>query len=204
MSSKIQQKLWALANYDCFLMQYCPTLYNKVAGIGVFFLFQMLIVFCSVVTAYYVLFPTYLILGWLLAIIATYVFYKWFKFSNNVHHSSVYIRTLIMPFCINLALALLLSIPFYLSLFEHQILFQLYLKTEKINFGIIEQLWLKPYGLYESWFVDNEGNIILFICIAIFILIAFIFIAPHVLIYTNRKSPYHLIKQNYVQKFSIS
>ena len=39
MSTKIQQKLWKLANYDSFLMEYCPVLHNKIAGIGIFFLF---------------------------------------------------------------------------------------------------------------------------------------------------------------------
>lgn len=201
MGTKIQHKLWRLANYDSFIMQYCPTIYNKVAGIGLFFLFQMLVVFASVITAYKVFVTTYLIFGFLIATIATYAFYKWMKFLNEIHHNNPQTGIFAMQFFINLILAFLLSTPFYLLLFDHQILFQLYLKTGKMTLGSIEQLWLKPYGLYQSWFVENEGSIILFICIATLIMIVFIFITPYFLILKNKKSSYTLVKQNYEQNF---
>lgn len=201
MSTKIQQKLWKLANYDCFLMEYCPVLHNKIAGIGIFFLFQMLIVFASVLTSYKIFISSYLILGFLGATLATFIFYKWMKFLNEAHHTNPKIGIFVTQFFINLIFALILSIPFCLFLFEHQILFQLYLKTGKMSLGSIEQLWLKPYGLYETWLVGNEGNIILFICIATLLMIAFIFITPYFLILNNKKSSYTLVKQNYEQNF---
>ena len=201
MSTKIQQKLWKLANYDSFLMEYCPVLHNKIAGIGVFFLFQMMIVFASVITSYKIFISNYLILGYLVATLATFIFYKWMKFLNEVHHTNPKIGIFVTQFFINLIFALILAIPFCLFLFEHQILFQLYLKTGKMSLGSIEQLWLKPYGLYETWLVGNEGNIILFICIATFLMIAFIFITPYFFILNNKKSSYTLVKQNYEQNF---
>lgn len=201
MSTKIQQKLWKLANYDCFLMEYCPVLHNKIAGIGVFFLFQMMIVFASVITSYKIFISNYLILGYLVATLATFIFYKWMKFLNEVHHTNPKTGIFVRQFFINLVFALILAIPFCLFLFEHQILFQLYLKTGKMSLGSIEQLWLKPYGLYETWLVGNEGNIILFICIATLLMIAFIFITPYFLILNNKKSSYTLVKQNYEQNF---
>lgn len=201
MSTKIQQKLWKLANYDSFLMEYCPVLHNKIAGIGVFFLFQMMIVFASVITSYKIFISNYLILGYLVATLATFIFYKWMKFLNEVHHTNPKTGIFVRQFFINLIFALILAIPFCLFLFEHQILFQLYLKTGKMSLGSIEQLWLKPYGLYETWLVGNEGNIILFICIATFLMIAFIFITPYFFILNNKKSSYTLVKQNYEQNF---
>lgn len=201
MSTNIQQNLWKLANYDCLLMQYCPDLHNKIAGIGMFFLFQMLIVFISFNTAYNVLISSYLIFGYLIAIFATYIFYKWMKFLNEVHHTKPKTGIFVTQFFINLILAFLLSIPFCLSLFEHQILFQLYLKTGNMTLGNLEQLWLMPFGLYESWFVQNEGSVILFICIGILLMIAFVFIMPYFLIFNNRKSSYTLIKHKYEQIF---
>ncbi|MBS7122658.1 MAG: hypothetical protein KH117_16905 [Dysgonomonas sp.] len=201
MGTKIQYKLWKLANYDCFLMQYCPVIYNKVAGIGLFFLFQILVVFASVITAWKVFASSFLIFGFLIATIVTYIFYQWMKFLNEIHHSNTPKGIFVVQFLINLLLALILSIPFCLLLFDHQILFQLYLKTGKMTLGNIEQLWLKPYGLYESWFAENDGNIILFICIANLIMIAFIFITPYLLILKNKKSVYTLVKQNYEQNF---
>lgn len=201
MSSKIQKYLWKLANYDSFIMEYCPAIHNKIAGIGTFFLFQMMIVFASVITSYIVFISSNLILGYLVATLSTFIFYKWMKFLNEVHHTNPKIGIFVTQFFINLIFALILAIPFCLFLFEHQILFQLYLKTGKMSLGSIEQLWLKPYGLYETWLVGNEGNIILFICIATFLMIAFIFITPYFFILNNKKSSYTLVKQNYEQNF---
>jgi hypothetical protein len=201
MSTKIQQKLWKLANYHCFLMEYCPVLHNKIAGIGIFFLFQMIIVFASVITSCKVFISSYLILGYLAAALATFIFYKWMKLLNEIHHTNPKIGIFVTQFFINLIFALILAIPFCLSLFEHQILFQLYLKTGKMTLGNFEQLWLLPLCLYKSWFVETEGKVILFICIAILIMIAFVFITPYFLIFKNRKSNYTLVKRNYEQNF---
>ena len=202
MSSKIQKYLWKLANYDSFIMEYCPAIHNKIAGIGTFFFFQILVVFFSVITSYIVFISSNLILGYLVATLSTFIFYKWMKFLNEIHHNnSQNGRLFVVQFFINFILSLLLSIPFCLFLFDYQIIFQLYLKTGKMSLGSIEQLWLKPYGLYETWLVGNEGNIILFICIATFLMIAFIFITPYFLILNNKKSSYTLVKQNYEQNF---
>jgi hypothetical protein len=102
MSTKIQQKLWKLANYDSFLMEYCPVLHNKIAGIGTFFLFQMMIVFASIFTSYKVFISSYLILGCLVATLATFIFYKWMKFLNEVHHTNPKIGIFVTQFFINL------------------------------------------------------------------------------------------------------
>jgi len=201
MSTKIQQKLWKLANYDCFLMEYCPVSHNKIAGIGMFFLFQMMIVFGSVITSCKVFISSYLILGSLVASLITFIFYKWMKFLNEVHHTNPKIGILLIQFLINLIFALILAIPFCLFLFEHQILFQFYLKSGKMTIGNFEQIWLMPLGLYKSWFVESEGKIILFICITIMIMIAFVFITPYFLIFKNRKSNYILVKRNYERNF---
>lgn len=198
---KIQQKLWKLANYDCFLMQYCPDLHNKSAGIGIFFLFQMLIVFVSCNTAYNVFISSYLTFGYLIATFATYFFYKWMKFLNETHHTNPKTKIFVTQFFINLILAFVLAIPFCLLLFEYQIHFQLYLKTGKMTLGNLEQIWLLPFGLYKSWFVEKEGTVILFICLAILIMIVFVFITPYFLIFKNRKSSYTLVKKNYEQNF---
>ena len=58
-----------------------------------------------------------------------------------------------------------------------------------MTLGNFEQLWLMPLGLYKSWFVETEGKIILFICIAILIMIAFVFITPYFLIFKKINKP---------------
>ena len=191
--SKIQQYFWGLANHDVFLMQYCPTLYNKVAGIGVFFLFQIFIIFTTILTAYGVFVGLYPVVGWLIAGIATYSFYRWLKVVATI--------PFIAQCIINLAFALLLSLPYCLALFEQQVLFHLYMKAGYMNIGLPEQLWLKPYALYQSSLEENEGNIIIFASLAVFTLVLFIFIVPYLLLYQNRKSTYYLLKKNYEDNF---
>jgi hypothetical protein len=182
-------------------MDYCPVLHNKIAGIGIFFLFQMLIVFASVITSYKIIISSNLIFGYLVSTLTTFIFYKWMKFLNKVHHINPKTGIFVTQLFINLIFALILAVPFCLFLFEHQILFQLYLKTGKMTIGSFEQLWLMPLGLYKSWFIETEGKVVLFTCVAISIMIAFVFITPYFLIFKNRKSNYTAVKQNYEQNF---
>jgi hypothetical protein len=201
MSRNIYPKLWRLAGYKPFLMEYCPTLYNKAAGIGIFFLFQLLIVFMSVIIGFNVYFPKYLLLGLLNGVLAIFIFYKWIGLLNTIHHSSDKIGILVAQLFFNFIFSLIISIPFWLFLFEHQILYKLYLKTGKLSFGKTEQLWLKPMGLYESWFLKKDGIIILSICIALFMVITFVYTIPYFLIFKDKKSNYTSIKLNYERNF---
>jgi hypothetical protein len=201
MALKIKKWLWELANYDSFIMQYCTTQHNQIAGIGVFFIFQLFLIFSALFTAYTNFFSTHLFIGWLIAVFGSYLFYKWIKFFNKIYHQYNNAGTFVIQIIINLFLALLLTVPYCLSLFEQQVFFQLFLRTGRMNYEFIEQLWLKPFILYEIWFKTDEGMVIFFICMAVFILIAFILLTPYFLIYKNSKSSYTLVKQNYEQNF---
>lgn len=201
MSRNIYSKLWKLAGYNPFLMDYCPTLYNKASGIGTFFVFQLLIVFVSVITSFNVYFPNYLVLGLIVGMIAIFIFYKWVELLNGIHHKSQKLGILLVQLIFNSIFSLILSLPFWLYLFEHQILYKLYLKTGKMSFGKTEQLWLMPKGLYESWFLEKEGIIILSICIALYMVIAFVYTIPYIIIFKDKKSNYASVKSNYERHF---
>jgi hypothetical protein len=201
MSRNIYSKLWRLAGYSPYLMDYCPTLCNKAAGIGVYFLFQYFILFVSLVTGFIVYFPNYLALGAFVGSLAIFIFYKWIDLLNRIHHNNHNIGILTIHLFFNFIFSLILSTPFWLFLFEHQVIYNLYLKTGEISFGQSEQLWLKPMGLYESWFSESEGVIIFAICIAIFMVIAFVYTIPYFLIFNDRKSNYTQVKFNYEKHF---
>lgn len=203
MSRNIYSKLWKLAGYNPFLMDYCPTLYNKAAGLGIFFVFQLLIVFISVTTSFKIYFPNYLVLGLIIGLIAIFIFYKWIELLNGIHHKSQKLGILFLQLFFNSIFSLILSLPFWIYLFEHQILYKLYLKTGKMSFGKTEQLWLMPKGLYESWFLKKEGIIILSICIALYMVIAFVYMIPYFLIFKDKKSNYTSVKLTYEQNFNI-
>lgn len=201
MIKNVNSKLWRLAGYNPFLMDYCPTLYNKAAGIGLFFLFQLLMIFMSVITGFKVYFPNYLALSLIIGALAILVFYKWIDLLNGIHHDSQKIGILVSQLFFNSIFSLILSVPFWLFLFEHQIIYKLYLKTGKLSFGKIEQLWLLPMGLYESWFLEREGLVIFSICLAIFMVIAFVYTIPYILIFKDKKSNYASVKSNYERHF---
>ncbi|MCB0537736.1 MAG: hypothetical protein KDE33_09425 [Bacteroidetes bacterium] len=201
MSRNIYSKLWKLAGYNPFLMDYCPTLYNKAVGIGIFFVFQLLIVFVSVITSFNVYFPNYLTLGLFIGLLAIFIFYKWIELLNRIHHKSDKIGILVAQLFFNSIFSLIISVPFWLYLFEHQILYKLYLNTGKMSIGKNEQVWLMPKGLYESWFLGREGIIIFSICIALFLVIAFIYTIPYFFIFSSKNSIYKLVKRNYEQNF---
>jgi hypothetical protein len=201
MNRNIYPKLWKLAGYNPLLMDYCPTLFNKAAGIGIFFVFQLLIVYVSVITSFNVYFPNYLTLGILIGVLAIFIFYKWIYLLNRFHHKSHKLSILVAQLFFNSIFSLILSVPFWLFLFEHQILYKLYLKTGKLSFGKTEQLWLKPMSLYESWYLEREGIIILSICIALFMVIAFVYMIPYILIFEDKKSIYTSAKLNYERYF---
>lgn len=201
MGNKLQQSLWKLANYDNFFMHYCPAQYNKAAGIGMFFIFQMVIVFISVITTYHIIIFDYMAVGCLIGIFVTYIFYRWMKLMNEMHHNAPRSGVFLFQLVINSNYALVLTVPFSVALFKNQILFEHFLRTGTLEYGGIEKLWLLPIGLYNSWFLEREGTVILLICIAIFMMIAFVMITPYFLIYNGKNSNYTLVKQNYEQKF---
>lgn len=201
MSRNIYSKLWKLAGYNPFLMDYCTTLYNKAAGIGTFFVFQLLIVFVSVITSFNFYFPNYLVLGLIVGLIAIFIFYKWIELLNGIHHKSPKLGILLVQLFFNSIFSLILSLPFWLNLFEQQILYKLYLKTGKLSYEKIDQLWLVPIGLYESWFLEGEGIVIFSICIALFMVIAYVFTIPYFLIFKGKTSIYVAVKLSYERHF---
>jgi hypothetical protein len=181
-------------------MQFCPTLYNRIAGTGVYFLLQLIIVFVSINIAYLNFFASYSVIGWIIAGCITFVFYKWIKLSTKIHHKMQNIVLLVVQFIISLVFALFLSIPICISLFESEITFQLFSYTGKLSYGLLEQLELQPYGLYLICNNEN-GRIVISFCAAIFLFLLFILFIPYLFILLSRKSLYNNIFKIYEQKF---
>lgn len=201
MSRNINSKLWRLAGYNPIFMDYCSTLKNKVAGIGAFFIFQILILYASIITLFKVFFPEFLPMSFLIGGFSIIIFYKLIDLINRINHKITGITILVLQLFLSTIFSLLVSIPFCLFLFENQIGHQLFLIYGKSSFSKIEQLWLMPIGLYESCFLESEGVAILSICIAVFIIVVFVYSLPYILIYNERNSHYTLLKINYERYF---
>lgn len=197
----MQKILWKLANYDAFIMGFCPTMYNNVAGLGVYFIFQILIVFISTCIAFSEFISLRIDLMFIIAILVTLIFYKWMKYFNGINHKMTEIYRFRFQFIFHFIMSFVWAVPYCLALFHYQILFNLCLKTGKVNVGGIEQIWLKPYGLFESCIDENGPNNVFFICLSITILISFIFNAPYILIFKNKNTYYSQFKNNYERNF---
>lgn len=198
--SSTQKKLWELSNYKHFLLKHCPTLFNEVAGIGVLFLFQIIVLFFTVLSFFTVFLPDWKYLGFGITLFLGFGYYKWIKLSTSFFHKYLKWATFILISFVQALFSLFLSIPLFFYLFDNQISYQLLLMKGKLEFGFWDKIRLEPLGLYLSWFYESEGNIILTFCIAIFIMILFIFTAPYFLIFNNRKSLYHIFLNTYERK----
>lgn len=198
----IRKYLWDLGSYDFFFQDYCHEIHSTIFSIGVFFLFQLLIVFTSVLTVCVIFFPNVIIIGYVLAVALTFLFYKWLKFLNKIHHNHPDIDVLLVQYFINFGCSVILSVPFGIALFEKHILLQVYLESGKSNIGKFEQFWILPCSLFENCVSDNNGGVILFICTAILAMTTFVFVIPYSLIYQNRNSNYSLVKKRYEQNFN--
>ena len=194
--------MWDLGNYDYFFQDYCREIHSSIFSIGVFFLFQLFLVFISVFTACAVFFPNVIIIGYVLAVVLTFLFYKWLKFLNKIHHNYPGIDVLLVQYFINFGCSVMLSVPFGIALFEKHLLLQVFLESGKSNFGKYEKFWILPRALFESCVADNNGGVILFICTAILAMTTFVFVIPYSLIYQNRNSNYSLVKKKYEQNFN--
>jgi len=200
--TKFRKYLWDLGNYDSFFQDYCREIHSSIFSIGVFFLFQLLILFTSIITACLVFFPNYIVMGYLLALVLTFLFYKWLKFINKIHHNHPGIDVLFVQYFINFGCSVILSVPFGIALFEKQILLKVYLESGKSSIGKFEQFWILPFSLFEICVSDNNGGVVLFICTAILAITTFVFVFPYSLIYQNRNSNYSLVKKRYEQNFN--
>lgn len=192
--SNIQKYFWSLANYDCFLIKFCPTEFNRVAGIGVYFLLQLIIVFFSTVICYNNWIHSFPFIDLIFGGIITWIFFKWIKFSTRLQHEYQKPTLLFGLFILHFISGIILTLPICISLFESEIAFQLFLKMGKLEYGFLKQIWLQPYGLFISCQNVNEGLVIIFFCIAIFLFILFLFFVPYLLIYQSRKSIYNSFK----------
>ena len=197
----IQAFFWRLANYDAFKMQYCNSQFNNIAVIGVYFLIQLIVLFISVFITSYTILHSALIESYLISFLLTCGFYIWIKISTGIHHIHTVRSVLFIQLFLSLVISMLITMPLCFALFESEIYYQLFLKNGKLHYSIFELVWLLPYGLYLTFLSVNVGAIALIFCATIYLLIFFLLFFPYFLIFQNRRSIYHSVKQIYERNF---
>jgi hypothetical protein len=199
----IQLRLWKLAHFDSFFVGFCPTMYNTIAGIGLYFVLQLVIVFISAFTicslwiasAPYIAIPFAGILSWL--------FFKWIKVNAGLQHEYNDTAMLFAVFVINFIIALIITLPLCISLFKGQIDFQIYLDYEQFERNFFGQVQQQANGLFQICRDEERGgDMISFFCISSFLIVLFMLFTPYVLIWKTLKSIHNIVLGTYEQKFN--
>jgi len=199
--TRLQERLWKIANFDTFLMKFCPTLFNKIASVGLLYVFQLILILLTLFATSYAFFEQFWFIGGLLSPIITYQSYKLIIKSNRKFQGNPTIEGLIFRILILLFVAFISTLPICLLLFEQQIIYQLYLDFGGLEFSLWEIFWYKSEALYNFILTNSEGSIVLYFGLSVFILQFFIFIAPYILIFYFRNTLYYTIKRHYEHNF---
>ena len=198
--SKTQTLFWKIANYNTFIMKFCDTSFNNVAGIGLIFFMQLIIVFFSGYSLA-ILFN----INWYLSIIIGSIFLIFFffyiKFSTLFFKEDLNKNRLLILFLCSIIISFLICVPFLIKIFQAQIEYVFYLNDGKLNLTYSNKIWKLPYGLYKVWLSPNSGMVVFILSSCLYLLLLFIFFYPYILIFQNKNTPYHKILKLYEERF---
>lgn len=185
--------LYKWAGYDSLLVSYCPIHKQYYMSIGVFFIFQTFLLFI----AYFLLFrvSSYnLFISLFFSVIIGYQ-YSRFIISTNIfiNKETKYILIIsILMTIFNIALCFFINYILAFYYLREEIIDILLLKTENYS----ENIYYLSKGLFFL-LSHTEQHIPKVIFCIVYVLIFFIFITPYILIYNNRNTYYHHIKEKY-------
>lgn len=198
--SKTQTFFWKIANYNTFIMKFCDTSFNNVAGIGLIFFMQLIIVFFSGYSSA-LLFN----INWFLSITIGLIFlifsFFYIKFSTLFFKEDLNKNRLLILFLCSIIISFLICIPLLITIFQTQIEYVFYLNDSKLNLTYSNKIWKLPYGLYKVWVNTDTGIVVFIINLCLYMLLLFIFFYPYLLIFQNKNTLYCKILKIYEERF---
>ena len=204
MKISIKNILLRLANYNCFTLEYYPLLHNTFIGVGIFLIFQILLIFCSTLLITTISLSKYFIVGFGFSTLFSIIYFIWIKFSTKLLHNNILLKPiLILHFIVSTLIILFTTLTFCLYIFDEQIIFQQFLSYGIINFELNNLYFFKAKLFFKLIFESDYNYIIASCFTALYILQLFIFSYPFYLIFSNKNSLYTLSKTIYEQKFKI-
>ncbi|RFZ90008.1 hypothetical protein D0C36_23560 [Mucilaginibacter conchicola] len=200
----LRQSLWRLAGFDPFLIEFCPTLQNRIASIGFHYLLQMVLLFAAswIVLLRYINLPFRVICSLTLALLFTFLYYGLLR--RLTRWQQLYNGWQILTFIsiVNCLLAFLMTIGFSLAIFQQVISFDYQLYAIENNLMVTNGIISDFRGLWYAVSKAEEQGIVVWGLISTLVLLTFCYILPYLLTFQVIKS-YHITVQSlYEQKFT--
>lgn len=187
-----------LAGFDNFIVKHCPTQYNFLSSIGIFFIFQYIVIFISSFVFFYDFVYSKVFTSILVSIVILFIFIKIVRFFNKHLHNHFNVKVLYNIFILYILILIMITTILNLKIFEAEIFYDLIIKGDDYGkYKIIKHL----FSLYYQVKTSENALVIILFWMAKFLLLQFIFIKPYFQIYSTRKTIYYTIRKNYEQNF---
>lgn len=194
----LQKYMYKIAGFDNFIVKFCSTQYNSLSSIGIFFIFQYLVIFVSFFVLLYDFVYSNVFVSIYLSFVILFLFKRIVRFFTKQLHKEFKFSVLIVILIINVLILLIITTILNLKIFETEIFYDLILNGD--NYGkykIIRHI----FSLYYQIKISENGFIITLFWIAKFLLLQYIFIKPYFHIYSTKNTIYNTIRKNYEQNF---
>jgi len=192
--------LWRLAGFNCFIVALCPTLHIRIAGIGLQYFLQLLLVFLAAnVLVFHLQGSTIISLP--ISSLITWAMWRGIKYATRIQHSYNSAYFLLAALTVNTIIAILITIPFCISVFQDEI--ELANELHSLDDGMfLLRNFIRPLrGLVLAGEGTGQSTIIRFCCGSVFSLVYFCCFAPYLLTYQILKSTYTSVFNLYEQNF---
>jgi hypothetical protein len=194
----LQKNMCKVAGFDNFIVNHCSTQYNSLSSIGIFFIFQYLVIFISSFVFFNDFVYSNVFTSILSSIVILFFFIRIVRIFTKQLQKVFKFSVLIVILFINVLILLIITTILNLKIFETEIFYDLIIKGDDYgNYKIIKHL----FSLYYQVKTSENAMVIILFWIAKFLLLQFIFIKPYFQIYSTRKTIYNTIRKNYEQNF---
>ena len=198
MMNILQKNMCKVAGFDNFIVNHCSTQYNSLSSIGIFFIFQYLVIFISSFVFFNDFVYSNVFTSILSSIVILFFFIRIVRIFTKQLQKVFKFGVLIVILFINVLILLIITTILNLKIFETEIFYDLIIKGDDYgNYKIIKHL----FSLYYQVKTSENAMVIILFWIAKFLLLQFIFIKPYFQIYSTRKTIYNTIRKNYEQNF---
>jgi hypothetical protein len=198
MMNILQKNMCKVAGFDNFIVNHCSTQYNSLSSIGIFFIFQYLVIFISSFVFFNDFVYSNVFTSILSSIVILFFFIRIVRIFTKQLQKVFKFSVLIVILFINVLILLIITTILNLKIFETEIFYDLIIKGDDYgNYKIIKHL----FSLYYQVKTSENAMVIILFWIAKFLLLQFIFIKPYFQIYSTRKTIYNTIRKNYEQNF---
>jgi len=196
----LEMQFWRLAGFNCFIVGLCPTLHVRIAGVGLHYFLQFLLLFLAFNVLLFNVSGSILI-GLPISCVFTWVMWLGIRYAIRLQHLYNSLYFLFATLVVNTIIAMLITIPFCLSIFQNEIDIANKLNTVDDGIFLIGPIIQPLSGLLLAGEGMGQSFIIRFCCGSIFSLVFFCCFIPYLLTYQILRSTYNTVFNLYERNF---